>query len=135
MPGFGAQKAPNKEVFFRRRNSPSRCAASDAARGSSPTPWDRFADHQSQRWADDGIGQTVDALECPRLGRAPAKEPVECVPQLVVGHEPVGFVLAAQVSIGLLPRSGRAAQYDRTARPALKSTQSLTCSAISMFTR
>ena len=63
------------------------------ARRSSPPPWRRVADHQSQRRADDGTGQAVDALECPRLGWAPAKEPAERVPELVVGHEPVGFVL------------------------------------------
>jgi hypothetical protein len=35
----------------------------------------------------------VDALECPRLGRAAAKESGERVPEAVVGHETVGVVL------------------------------------------
>jgi hypothetical protein len=35
----------------------------------------------------------VDALQCPKLGRAPAKEPDERIPELVFGHEPVGVVL------------------------------------------
>jgi hypothetical protein len=68
-------------------------AALDVARRSSSTFWPRIAEHQSQRWAEEGTGQAVDALECPRLGRAPAKEPAERVPKLVVGHEPVGVVL------------------------------------------
>ena len=51
------------------------------------------ADHKSQRRAEDGTGQAVDALERPRLGGAPAKEPAERVPEAVLGHEPVGFVL------------------------------------------
>jgi hypothetical protein len=57
------------------------------------THWRQVAEHRGQRRADDWTGQAVDALECPRLGRAPAKEPAERVPELVCGHEPVGVVL------------------------------------------
>jgi len=76
--------------------------ASTVGHGSSPglarglflTSWRRVAaDYQGQRRADDGTSQTGDALECPRLGRALAKEPGERVPEPVVGHEPVGGVL------------------------------------------
>jgi hypothetical protein len=68
-------------------------AAPAAARRSSFTSWRWVVDHQSQRRADGGTDQSVDALQCPKLGRAPAKEPDERIPELVFGHEPVGVVL------------------------------------------
>ena len=72
--------------------------------GKAIAPGSRFADHQSQGRANDGTGQAVDALECPRRRWAPPKEPGEPVPELVVGHEPVGVVLRAHAPIALPPR-------------------------------
>ena len=60
---------------------------------SSLAPGGRVAGHQSQTWTGDGTGQAVDALECPWLWWAPAKEPAERVPEAVLGHEPVRVVL------------------------------------------